>query len=111
MWSAFWTWFIVANVAAEGVAWPPVIMLLAVWATATVTWRWPRVGSVPLLAIAAWALSFLRGDSSVRFAPALLIAAPTLFVAAAAWLSPFLPPIGRLRHGYHVERHDVRPPP
>ena len=85
LWTAFWSWFVLANLVSDGLALPPVLVLVVLWGTAALCWWRPRLGALALLGIAAAAVAGLAFDSPVRWVPVWSIAAPCVAIAALAW--------------------------
>ena len=85
LWTAFWSWFVLANLVSDGLALPPVLMLAVLWGTAALCWWRPRLGALALLGIAASAIAGLAVDSPVRWVPVWSIAGPCVAIAALAW--------------------------
>jgi hypothetical protein len=85
LWTAFWSWFVLANLFSDGLALPPVLVLAVLWGTAALCWWRPRLGALALLGIAATAIAGLAVDSPVRWVPVWSIAAPCVAIAALAW--------------------------
>ena len=88
VWCLFWSWFVLANLVSDGLAWPPVLILAGLWTATALTWWRPRIGAFALLAIAGAALVGLRSESPVRWIPVWSIAVPCVVIAAIAWFAP-----------------------
>ncbi len=89
-WLLFWTWFIVTDMAVEGVAYQPVIGLCLVWSPGAIAWFWPRLGSLCLLGLAAWAVWFFHPGvgSALVAVPAVAVAVMLLTAARASGARP-----------------------
>lgn len=80
LWAGFWTWFVVAVMASEGVAPEPVAMLSGLWTVTALAWFRPRAGAAALVALSAWSLWCFRNGAALW-----LIALPACAIAVCSW--------------------------
>lgn len=83
-WVAFLTWFVLADMASEGVAKEPVLLLAALWLASGTAWVAPRPGSVLLFAFAAAAAWFFRAPAGLVMLVLPPVACGTLLLLASA---------------------------
>lgn len=83
-WVAFLTWFVLADMASEGVAKEPVLLLTALWLAGGTACVAPRSGSVLLFAFAAAAAWFFRAPAGFVMLVLPPVACGTLLLLASA---------------------------
>lgn len=106
-WVAFVSWFVLADLASEGLAKEPVLLLAALWTASGTALVAPRLGSLFLFAFAAAAAWIFRAPAGVAMlvAPAvvsgvlLTVSAPRRTVATGLLLlfTSVLAPLGSCR--------------
>jgi hypothetical protein len=75
-WAGFWAWFVLAHCFGESPPppwWIPVAWLSSLGALVGLSWRWPRIGGLALVAAGAWAASLFDhpGARALLSAPAI----------------------------------------
>ncbi len=77
-WACFWIWFVLAASSGESPApplWIPAAWIGGLTALAYVTWRWPIVGGIALIAAGVWSAFYFpnSGARSLLAAPAIVL--------------------------------------
>lgn len=81
-WVAFLTWFVLADMATEGIAKEPVLLLAALWLAGGTAWVAPRPGGVLLFAFAAVAAWIFRAPAGL-----VMLVLPPVACGTLLWLA------------------------